>query len=218
MFKIQPYLILSFLNECNMQSISNNKLFFIYVARNEEWERLQSEDWHYVSSMVNFFHWWAKKYFHINFSIVADILPIIPGKLFDRASLGYLLRDHQERGKSVYHFYLSYFKPFWSDCHVDGYATNNFGMLYWIRPNKIISDEQRSKFFADFNCARISHILLHEILRIKGKTKKEYFDKIHDLWDEHTYKELPFLYYNNHFSKVAQDNYYSFVTMDISKL
>jgi hypothetical protein len=82
----------------------------------------------------------------------------------------------------------------------------------------MISDEQRSKFFADNNCARVSHMLLHEILRIIGKSKREYFDKIHDLWDDHTYKDLPFLYYNERFSIVTSDSYYRFVTMDISKL
>ncbi|MFB5599398.1 MAG: hypothetical protein ACE5SW_04130 [Nitrososphaeraceae archaeon] len=213
-----PSAILHSLNACNMEIISNNKLFFIYVAKNEEWKRLQVEDWNYVYSMVKFFHWWIKKYFHIKFDIDADILPVITGKLFDRMSLGYLLRDHQDRGKSIYHFYLSYFKPFWGDCHIGGYATNNFGMLQWIRPNKICSDEQRSKFFADNNCARVSHMLLHEILRIVGKKKRDYFDKVHDIWDEHTYKDLPFLYYNERFSNVTGDNYYRFVTMDISKL
>ncbi|MDX1372948.1 MAG: hypothetical protein R3321_10780 [Nitrososphaeraceae archaeon] len=202
-----------------METVSNNKLFFIYVAKNEEWKRLEEEDWNYVSSMVKFFYWWTKKYFHLKFDIDADILPVITGKLFDRMSLGYLLRDHQGRGQSTYHFYLSYFKPFWGACHnIGGYATSNFGMLHWIRPNSAYSDEQRSKFFADNNCARVSHILLHEILRIIGKKQKDYFDKVHDLWDEHEYKGLPFLYYNEHFSNVTKDSYYRFVTMDISKL
>src|SRR3990170_3625985 len=122
-----------------------NKLFFIYVAKNEEWKKRQEEDWDYVSSMV---------------------------RLFDRMSLAYLSRDHQGRGKSVYHFYLSFFKPFWTDCNVSGYATNNFGMVQWKRPEHIESKEQISKFFADYNCARVSHVLLHEILRLKGKSKK----------------------------------------------
>ena len=197
---------------------NSNKLFFIYVAKNEEWKKRQEEDWGYVSSMVKFFHWWTKRNFALNFSIDADILPVIEGRLFDRMSLGYLLRDHQGRGKSVYHFYLSFFKPFWTDCHIGGYATNNFGLVQWKRPDHIESKEQLSKFFADYNCARVSHILLHEILRIKGKSKKEYFDKIHDLWDEHEHNNLPFIYYNEKYSRVTNNDFYQFVTMDISKL
>ncbi|MGZ5484845.1 MAG: hypothetical protein ACXWFB_02900 [Nitrososphaeraceae archaeon] len=201
-----------------MQSSSSNKLFFIYVAKNEEWKKRQEEDWDYVSSMVKFFHWWTKRNFALNFSIDADILPVITGRLFDRMSLAYLLRDHQGRGKSVYHFYLSFFKPFWTDCNVSGYATNNFGMIQWKRPEHIESKEQISKYFADYNCARVSHVLLHEILRLKRKSKKEYFDQIHDLWDEHEYKNLPFIYYNEKYSKVAYNDFYRFVTIDISKL
>ena len=92
-----------------MQSNSSHKLFFIYIAKNEEWKKRQEEDWDYVSSMVKFFHWWTKRNFALNFSIDADILPVITGRLFDRMSLAYLLRDHQGRGKSVYHFYHTTF-------------------------------------------------------------------------------------------------------------
>ena len=60
-----------------------NKLFFIYVAKNEEWEKRQEEDWDYVSSMVKFFHWWTKRNFALNFNIDADILPVITGRLFE---------------------------------------------------------------------------------------------------------------------------------------
>ncbi|MGI0050834.1 MAG: hypothetical protein ACRD8K_03765, partial [Nitrososphaeraceae archaeon] len=81
-----------------MQSNSSNKLFFIYIAKNEEWKKRQEEDWDYVSSMVKFFHWWTKRNFALNFSTDADILPVITGRLFDRMSLAYLLRDHQGRG------------------------------------------------------------------------------------------------------------------------
>src|SRR5919109_482478 len=33
------------------------KLFFIYVAKEEEWRQRQSEDWDYVSSLSRFFTW-----------------------------------------------------------------------------------------------------------------------------------------------------------------
>jgi hypothetical protein len=82
----------------------NKKLFFIYIAKNEEWQIRQKEDWDYVYSMSRFFHWWIKRHFRIDFSVDADILPVVPGKLFDRMSLDYLLRDHIQRGKGIYHF------------------------------------------------------------------------------------------------------------------
>ena len=201
-----------------MNSFSK-KLFFIYVAKNEEWKKLESEDWNYVSSMVKFFHWWIKKNFNISITIEADILPVIPGRLFDRITLSYLLRDHNERDKNTYHFYLAYFSPFWTDCHiVNGYATNNFGMIYWERPKNKVSEVQRSRFFADQNCARISHILTHELLRMKGKKKQEYFDRVHDLWDEHLYKDLSFHYYNNNFERISGDGSYNYITLDPSNL
>ena len=194
------------------------KLFFIYVARNEEWRQRQKEDWDYVYSMSRFYHWWIKRYFHIDFTVDADILPVIPGKVFDRMSVNYLVRDHNQRGKTIYHFYLAYFSPFWTDCHTDGYSSENFGMIYWKRPKTSNSGIYHAKFFADTNCAKVSHVLSHELIRIKGKKRKEYFDKIHDLWDRHTLKGLPYNYYNERFNRVSQDSYYSFATLDISQL
>ena len=86
------------------------------MAKNEEWKQRYEEDWNYVSSMTRFFKWWIKHEFDIDITLEADILPVIPGKIFDRPSLAYLLKDHSDRGNSVFHFYLPYFKPLWTDC------------------------------------------------------------------------------------------------------
>ena len=196
----------------------SKKLFFIYVAKNNEWQQRQKEDWNYVSSMTRFYHWWIKHYFNIDFTVEADILPVIPGRLFDRMSVSYLARDHNERGKTVYHFYLAYFKPLWTDCPTEGYSTENFCMVLWKRPTNSISDSERARFFADTNCANISHLLCHEIIRMKGKKRKEYFDAIHDLWDQHIYNGLPLVYYNERFTKVSKNTPYRFVTLDTNKL
>ena len=32
-----------------------DKLFFIYVSKNEEWKKRYEEDWDYVSSLTRFF-------------------------------------------------------------------------------------------------------------------------------------------------------------------
>jgi hypothetical protein len=204
----------------NFRRLLTKKLFFIYVAKNEEWQQRQKEDWNYVYSMSRFYHWWIKHSYNIQFSVEADILPVITGKLFDRMSVSYLARDHSKRGNTIYHFYLAYFKPFWTDCNTEGYSSENFGMIHWKRPNDNTSttESQRTKFFADKNCANVSHLLSHEALRMKGKKRKEYFEAVHELWDRHLYENLPYAYYNERFIKVAQESPYRFATVDVSKL
>ena len=65
----------------------SDKLFFIYVAKNEEWKERYEEDWEYVTAMIRFFKWWIKHEFNTDITIESDILPIIPGKIFDRPPL-----------------------------------------------------------------------------------------------------------------------------------
>ena len=193
-------------------------LFFIYVAKNKDWIRLQNEDWYYVSLMSRFFHQWIKRSFDVNLKVKADILPVIPGMLFDRMSLSYLSRDHIDRDKTTYHFYLTYFKPFWTDCRTEGYSSENFGVAYWERSKNPLSDLDRIRFYSDKNCARVSHVLTHEILRMMEKSRKVYFDEVHELWDKHIYEQLPFQYFNNKFELVSNKESYSFVTIDPKRI
>lgn len=190
----------------------------MYVAKNNDWQKLQAEDWEYVSAMSRFYHWWMRRYFEINLPVEADILPVIPGLLFDRMSIAYLVRDHSDRSKGVYHFYLSYFKPLFTDCNTEGYTAENIGISWWQRPKESISETKRFAFYADNNCPRVSHILAHELLRKQGKTKKNFFGKVHDLWDKHTTDVLPYLYFDSHFKRVDKENSYKFVTLDPSYL
>lgn len=200
------------------QALETDKIFFIYVAKNNEWQQRQQEDWDYVSSMTRFFKWWMQHYFDTKLPVEADILPVIPGKLFDRVSLAYLLRDHSERGDYTYHFYLAYFKPFWTDCNTEGYTAQNLGITWWRRPDRVASESQRYAFYAEENCPRVSHVLTHELLRMKGRTKKNYFGKVHDLWDKHVYKQKPFLYFDSRFKRVGKADPYRFVTLDPAEL
>jgi hypothetical protein len=197
-----------------------NRLFFIYVAKNEEWKKLYEEDWTYVSSMTRFFKWWIEHEFNVDVTAESDILPIIPGKIFDRPSIAYLLKDHSERGSSVFHFYLPYFKPIWTDCRpVDGYHAENIGMVTWHRPKPSHpSSERNEKYFADNNCAQISHVISHEFLRRSGKKRKIYFDGIHNLWGLHLNGSVPFLYYNRQFKMVSKGSEYRYATIDLTKL
>lgn len=195
-----------------------DKLFFIYVAKNEEWQKLQQEDWEYVASMSRFFKWWIKRYFSVEMPVEADILPVIPGKLFDRMSLAYLIRDHEKRGNDILHLYLAYFRPFWTDCNTEGYAAKNLGIAWWERSPEGNSEADRLNLFVEKNCPRVSHILAHEMLRVTGKSKDQYFGQVHDMWDKHVYDNLPFLYFDAHFKKVNKEISHKFVTIDPGKL
>lgn len=203
---------------CYVLTTLQDKLFFIYVSKDEEWKKRYQEDWNYVSSMTRFFKWWIKHEFNEDLSVDVDILPVIPGKLFDRVNLAYLLRDHKERGLSIFHFYLAYFKSWWSDCRTEGYHSNNFGLVTWFRPKTFSSDFKNEKYFANNNCAKISHVLCHELIRRKGKKRKIYFDQVHNVWDMHVKEEMPFLYYNKQFNRVSRDSEYKYVTIDTSKI
>ena len=197
-----------------------NRLFFIYVAKNEDWKQLYNEDWTYVSSMTRFFKWWIKHEFHVDVAVECDILPVIPGRIFDRPSIAYLLKDHSERGSSIFHFYLPYFKPIFTDCRpIDAYHSNNFGIVTWHRPKPLYpSSDENEKYFADNNCAQISHVLSHEFLRRSNKKRKAYFDGIHKLWDLHVGGTVPFLYFNRQFNRVSGNDEYRYVTIDLAKL
>jgi hypothetical protein len=188
------------------------------VAKNEAWVSLQNEDWYYVSLMSRFFHQWIKRSFDLNLKVKADILPVIPGRLFDRISISYLSRDHGDRGKTTYHFYLTYFKPFWTDCRTEGYSSENFGVAYWERSKDRLSEPERIKFYADKNCTKVSHVLSHEILRMKGEPRNVYFDGVHELWDKHMYDSVPFQYFNNRFEHVSNKDSYSFAVIDPQRI
>jgi hypothetical protein len=207
-----------YLELCLESFMNRGKLFFIYVAKESEWKDRESQDWNYVLSMVRFFNWWMKRNFNISFTLDADILPVIPGHLFDRMSIGYLTRDHKERGSSTYHFYLAYFKPIWTDCKIEGYSAENFSMVYWKRPEDNVVGYDRSRFFAENNCTKISHLLTHECLRLLGRHRKEYFSLVHDLWEGHVRGSIPFLYHNDKFVQVSVDSTYYFKVMDVKRL
>jgi hypothetical protein len=199
-------------------SLKADRLFFIYTAKEKDWRQMESEDWMYVSAMTRFFKWWTRRYFEISLPVQADILPVVPGKLFDRMTVAYLIRDHSERGQDTFHFYLAYFKPLFTDCNTEGYTAPGIGIAWWQRPAASMSEIQRYRFYADNNCPRVSHILAHELLRMKGKTKMDFFGKVHELWDKHIYKYEPFLYFDSQFKRVGSEDSYRFVTINPDEL
>lgn len=199
-------------------ALRSDKLFFVYVAKEKEWQQMEREDWIYVSSMSRFFKWWARRYFDVDLAVQADILPVVPGIVFDRISVAYLIRDHSQRDKDTFHFYLAYFKPLFTDCNTEGYTAPSIGIAWWQRPPEEMSEISRYGFYADKNCPRVSHVLAHELLRLKGKTKKDFFGKVHELWDRHLSKDKPLLYFDSQFKRVSRENSYRFVTLDPSEL
>ena len=77
-----------------------------------------------------------------------------------------------------------------------------------------MSEVSRSRFYADNNCLRVSHVLTHELLRMKGKTKRDFFGRVHELWDKHVYKVEPFLYFDSQFKRISAEDSYRFVTIN----
>lgn len=198
--------------------MSSHDLFFIYVAKNDVWQDRERDDWNYVHPMTRFYRWWINHYFNLDFNVQADILPVIPGKIFDRMSIGYLMRDHKDRSTRTFHFYLAYFKPFWTDCQTEGYSADNFGMVQWKRPIDPLSEDQRYKYYANINCPRVSHVLSHELIRAKGRKRKQYFDAVHALWARHLDQDLPYLYFNERFREVSNVSSYRYVTIDVKQI
>jgi hypothetical protein len=101
---------------------------------------------------------------------------------------------------------------------MEGYHGENFGLTTWFRPKVFTSDFKVEKYFADSNCAKISHVLCHELMRRKQKKRKVYFDQVHKIWDSHVHDDVPFFYYNKQFNRVSKNSEYKYVTMDTSKL
>jgi len=155
-----------------------------------------------------------QRYFTISLPVQADILPIVPGKLFDRVTVAYLIRDHTERSQEILHFYLAHFKPLFTDCNTEGYTAPGIGIAWWQRPVGSLSEIDRYRFYADNNCPRVSHVLSHELLRMNGKTKKDFFGRVHEVWDKHLYKIEPYLYFDNQFKRVGHKDSYRFVTIN----
>jgi len=166
--------------------------------------------------MIRFFKWWSGRFFDLDVDISGDILPVIPGKIFDRVGIAYLARDHKDREKGVFHLYLTYFRPTWSDCKTEGYYGDGFGMAYWKRPKdkENMHEIQRMELFASDNCPRVSHVLAHQLLKMKGKTKQNYFGSVHEVWEKHQSKKLPFLYFNSEYHRTREDAPFRFSTID----
>ncbi|QDI89203.1 hypothetical protein Nisw_06540 [Candidatus Nitrosopumilus sp. SW] len=184
-------------------------LHFIFVVKEEEREERQFE-YEYVKKMAQFFKVWIKEKFGKDYEIQCDEMITKPTSILQRLDTHTLLRDHEQRGKDIYHFYLTHFRPMWTDCTCEGYHAENFGMVYWLRP-KEPNDEL---YLAEKNCTTVSHEILHEQLRQMGR--KKHAREVHDIWTKHIFEQLEFEQYDNDFKKT--DGKPTFLAMDTREL
>jgi hypothetical protein len=184
-------------------------LHFIFVVREEEREKRQFE-FEYVKKMSKFYKVWLKEKFGTDYEVKCDEMVTSPRSIFQRLDTHVLIRDHEQRGKDIYHFYLTHFKPWWTDCTCEGYHAENFGMIFWQTPK----EPDDTLFLAEKNCTTVSHELIHEQLRIVGH--KKFIQDVHDVWTKHFYEQLEFDQYGEDFQKT--DDKPVFLTMNTSQL
>ncbi|MCE2506248.1 MAG: hypothetical protein J4F36_07245 [Nitrosopumilaceae archaeon] len=184
-------------------------LHFIFVVKEEELEERQSE-YEYVQKMAQFFKVWIKEKFGKDYEIKCDQMITKPTSILQKLDTHTLLRDHEQRGKDIYHFYLTHFRPMWTDCTCEGYHAENFGMVFWVKP-KDTTDEL---YLAEKNCTTVSHEILHEQLRQMGR--KKHAREIHDIWAKHLFEQLEFEQYGEDFKRT--DGKPVFLTMDTREL
>ena len=183
-------------------------LHFIFVVKKQELED-RKEEFEYVKKMAQFFKVWIKEVFAKDVEIQCDEMVTTHRGLFQRLDTHTLMRDHNDRGKDTYHFYLSHFRPTWTDCTCEGYTAENFGMILWQKPK-----DDNPLFLQEKNCTTVSHELSHEFLRQAGY--KRYMPDVHDVWMQHFHNNLPFIQYDEDFKKT--DDKPSFLTIDLSSL
>ena len=184
-------------------------LHFIFVIKEEELDERKIE-FEYVKQMANFFQVWIKEKFSKDFEIKCDEMVTQPRSILQKLDTHVLQSDHRERGKEIYHFYLTHFRPIWTDCTCEGFHSENFGMSLWEKPK----NENDELFLAEKNCTTVCHEILHEMLR--QKKHKRYIDDVHDLQTQHLFNDLPFIQYDENFE--ITENKPKFLSMDISKI
>ena len=184
-------------------------LHFIFVVKDEDRAR-RAPEFEYIQKMAKFFRVWIKEKFGKDFDIQCDELVTKPRSILQKLDTHTMLRDHEQRGKGIYHFYLCHFRPLWTDCTCEGYHAENFGMVYWKPP----ADPNDTLFLAEKNCTTVSHEIAHEVLRSMGY--KKFTADVHDIWTKHFHDQLEFVQYGDDFKKT--DGKPMFLTIDTSDL
>ncbi|MDE1765785.1 MAG: hypothetical protein KGI27_05835 [Thaumarchaeota archaeon] len=184
-------------------------LHFIFLVKEEE---LESRKWEfqYVEKMADFYKTWIEKTFSIRVDVKSDEMIVRSGGMPRIMDTPVVLEDHVSRGENIFHFYLTYFRPMWTDCTCEGYFAENFGMIWWQKsPQKDDIDFLREK-----NCPTVSHELAHEFLR--QSRYKNYKELVHEIWDKHLFASMPFEHYDASYKRTETNPL--FATLDTSSL
>ena len=184
-------------------------LHFIFLVKEEELEKRKWE-FNYVTNMAQFYKTWIEKSFSREVVVQVDEMVQRSGNRFNLVDVPTILEDHKSRGENIFHFYLTYFRPLWTDCTCEGYFAENFGMIWWEKSKQ--NDD--INFLMERNCPKVSHELAHEFLRQLGY--KSYKEIVHEIWDRHIFASLPFEHYDSHHKKSEKDPL--FATIDTSSL
>lgn len=184
-------------------------LHFVFVINRDDLGKRDFE-FEYVKSMAQFYKKWIKDVFSQDVDIQCDVMATGKASILRKIDISALLEDHRNRGTEIFHFYLSHFRPLWTDCTCEGYYAENFGMTLWQKPK----EENDTLFLAEKNCTLVSHELAHVFL-MKKKFKK-HAETIHDIWTQHTFNALQFEHYDKNFEKTKDAPY--FMTIDTTLL
>lgn len=187
-------------------------LNFVYVSRSDIYKERLRDDWQYIYEMASFFRWWLREKFSLYYTVNVDALVIEKVPLMRlRFGMSDLMKYHREKGENIYHFYLSYFKPRFTDCDA-GFFDDNLGLVQWKEHNSTV---EKRRFFALENCSKVSHVILHEVGRQKDFDNKKFKEEIHEQWDRHVYGAEPFEFYDKRFQLVSKKDDFMFATMKI---
>jgi len=184
-------------------------LHFIFVIKEKDVEN-RKQEFEYVKQMAKFYQIWIKENFSKDFEVQCDEMITKPRSILERLDTPVLVKDHNQRGKDIFHFYLTHFRPLWTDCTCEGYNAENFGMVLWRKPE----NQDDTLFLAEKNCTTVSHELSHELLRQQGKKKQK--DTVHEVWDDHLFRDVPFNQYDSNFKKTEGKP--MFLTLDLTRL
>ena len=184
-------------------------LHFIFLIKEEELEKRKWE-FNYVTNMAQFYKTWIEKTFSREVVVQTDEMVQRSSSRFNLVDVPTILEDHKSRGEAIFHFYLTYFRPLWTDCTCEGYFAENFGMVWWEKSKQ----KDDINFLMERNCPKVSHELAHEFLRQLGY--KSYKEIVHEIWDKHIFASLPFEHYDSHHKKSEKDPL--FATIDTSSL
>jgi len=184
-------------------------LHFIFLVKEEELEKRKWE-FNYVTNMAQFYKTWIEKTFSQEVAVQTDEMVQRSSSRFNLVDVPTILEDHKSRGENIFHFYLTYFRPLWTDCTCEGYFAENFGMIWWEKSKQ----KDDINFLMERNCPKVSHELAHEFLRQLGY--KSYKEIVHEIWDKHIFASLPFEHYDSQCRKSEKDPL--FATIDTSSL